>query len=72
MDKSTLGSGGKANVFYILLRDFGEDVAVTAMWRLSRMTSFYLMNRGFSIGIGDVTPGQGKSAVPRTNIIPSG
>lgn len=59
MDKSTLGSGGKANVFYILLRDFGEDAAVTAMWRLSRMTSFYLMNRGFSIGIGDVTPGQG-------------
>lgn len=58
MDKSTLGSGGKNNIFYVLLRDWGKDVAATAMWRLSRMTSYYLMNRGFSIGIGDVTPGQ--------------
>ncbi len=29
-----------------------------AMWRLSRVASWYLMNRGFSIGIGDVTPSQ--------------
>lgn len=58
MDKSILGSGGKNNIFYVLLRDWGKDVAATAMWRLSRMTSYYLMNRGFSIGIGDVTPGQ--------------
>jgi len=27
------------------------------MYRLARITSNYLMNRGFSIGIGDVTPG---------------
>ncbi|XP_034186947.1 DNA-directed RNA polymerase III subunit RPC1 [Osmia lignaria lignaria] len=59
MDKSTLGSGSKQNIFYILLRDWGEDTATTAMWRLARMASFFLMNRGFSIGIGDVTPGQG-------------
>ena len=59
MDKSTLGSGSKQNIFYVLLRDWGEDAATTAMWRLSKMTSLYLMNRGFSIGIGDVTPGYG-------------
>uniref|UniRef100_A0A069DY71 DNA-directed RNA polymerase subunit n=1 Tax=Panstrongylus megistus TaxID=65343 RepID=A0A069DY71_9HEMI len=59
MDKSTLGSGGKANIFYVLLRDWGEEAATTAMWRLSRMTSAFLMNRGFSIGIGDVTPSEG-------------
>jgi len=29
------------------------------MYRLARITSNYLMNRGFSIGIGDVTPGAG-------------
>ncbi|KAF3423619.1 hypothetical protein E2986_12478 [Frieseomelitta varia] len=58
MDKSTLGSGSKQNIFYILLRDWGEDIATTAMWRLARLASFFLMNRGFSIGIGDVTPGQ--------------
>ena len=26
------------------------------MWRLARITSWFLMNRGFSIGLGDVTP----------------
>ena len=53
MDKSTLGSGSKNNIFYILLRDFGQDVSCTAMWRLSRIASWYLMNRGFSIGKGN-------------------
>ena len=28
------------------------------MSRLARLTPWYLMNRGFSIGIGDVTPGE--------------
>lgn len=28
------------------------------MFRLARVTSNFLMNRGFSIGIGDVTPGR--------------
>jgi RNA polymerase Rpb1, domain 3. len=59
MDKSTLGSGSKNNIFYILLCDWGEDYAATAMWRLARLSSYFLMQRGFSIGIGDVTPGQG-------------
>lgn len=58
LDKSTLGSGSKNNIFYILLRDFGEKYSCDAMARLARLTSFYLMNRGFSIGIGDVTPGK--------------
>jgi DNA-directed RNA polymerase III subunit RPC1 len=58
LDKSTLGSGSKNNIFYILLRDFGEKYACDSMARLARLTSFYLMNRGFSIGIGDVTPGK--------------
>lgn len=57
MNKATLGSGAKQNIFYILLRDWGEDVAALVMWRLARITSYFLMNRGFSIGIGDVTPG---------------
>lgn len=56
MDKGTLGSGTKKCVFYVLLRDYGEDAATRAMWRLSRMTSYYLMNTGFSFGISDVTP----------------
>ncbi|VDM41651.1 unnamed protein product [Toxocara canis] len=56
LDKALLGSGSKTNIFYILLRDFGENAAVDAMWRLARMAPVYLTNRGFSIGIGDVRP----------------
>ena len=59
MDKERIGSGSKNNIFYILLRDWGEDAATTGMWRLARLTSYYLMNRGFSIGLGDVIAGQG-------------
>ncbi|CAN7998226.1 unnamed protein product, partial [Ixodes hexagonus] len=59
MDKGTMGSGSKNNIFYILLRDYGDQYAADAMWRLARIASFYMQNRGFSIGIGDVTPGAG-------------
>ena len=57
VDKSTIGSGSKSNIFYVLLRDHGEDCAIKAMWKLCRVASYFMMNRGFSIGIGDVTPG---------------
>lgn len=59
MDKSVLGSGSKQNIFYILLRDWGEDVAITAMWRLTRITNQYNSERGISIGIGDLVPSKG-------------
>jgi DNA-directed RNA polymerase III subunit RPC1 len=59
LDKSTIGSGSKSNIFYVLLRDYGEDYAIRAMWKLARVASYYMMNRGFSIGIGDVTPSAG-------------
>jgi DNA-directed RNA polymerase III subunit RPC1 len=58
LDKTLLGSGSKTNVFYILLRDFGEDYALEAMWRLSRISPIFLAKRGFSVGIGDVIPNQ--------------
>lgn len=37
MDKSTLGSGTKNCIFYVLLRDYGEIFATKAMWRLARV-----------------------------------
>jgi DNA-directed RNA polymerase III subunit RPC1 len=58
MDKTTIGSGKKDNIFYIILRDFGPDEAVLAMNRLSKLSARYLTNRGFSIGISDVYPSQ--------------
>nr|XP_016942385.1 DNA-directed RNA polymerase III subunit RPC1 [Drosophila suzukii] len=56
MDKATMGSGTKQCIFYLLLRDFGELHATKAMWRLARIASYFLQNRGFSFGISDVTP----------------
>ncbi|OAF71957.1 hypothetical protein A3Q56_00278, partial [Intoshia linei] len=58
VDKSTLGGGSKNNIFYNILRDYGDEMAALSMWRLSRMIPYYLSNRGFSIGISDVTPSQ--------------
>ena len=58
MDKSTIGSGKKDSVFYVLLRDFGPDAAVQAMNRLAKLSARWLTNQGFSIGISDVYPGE--------------
>ncbi|XP_072757329.1 DNA-directed RNA polymerase III subunit RPC1-like [Anoplolepis gracilipes] len=59
MDVSTLGSGSKQNIFYILLRDWGEDVATAAMWRLTRLTNHFNFDRGISIGLGDLIANEG-------------
>ena len=58
MDKSTIGSGKKDSVFYVIMRDFGLDAAVQAMNRMARLSARWLTNQGFSIGIGDVYPGE--------------
>ncbi|KAH3683384.1 hypothetical protein WICPIJ_005642 [Wickerhamomyces pijperi] len=57
MDKSTLGDGKKHSVFYTILRDYGPEAAATAMNRMAKLCARFLGNRGFSIGINDVTPG---------------
>ncbi|XP_042221179.1 DNA-directed RNA polymerase III subunit RPC1-like [Homarus americanus] len=59
LDKSLLGSGSKKNIFYVILKDYGKDHAADAMWRVARLSTLFIMNRGFSIGIGDVMPGSG-------------
>lgn len=58
MDKSTVGDGKKDSVFYVMMRDFGPDYAVQAMNRLAKLSARWLTNRGFSIGVSDVTPGK--------------
>lgn len=58
MDKATIGSGKKDNVFYIMLRDFGPAVAAEGMNRLSRLSARWFTNMGFSIGITDVYPSE--------------
>lgn len=42
MEKATLGSGSKNNIFYVVLRDYNGQEAGQIMWRLARVSSFYL------------------------------
>ena len=42
LDKASLGSGSKNNIFYILLRDYGQQVAADCMSRLARLCPFFL------------------------------
>jgi DNA-directed RNA polymerase III subunit RPC1 len=58
MDKSTIGSGKKDSIFYVILRDFGPDEAVKVMNHLAKLSARFLTNKGFSIGINDAYPGQ--------------
>lgn len=57
MDKATVGDGKKDSVFYVMMRDYGPDHAVQGMNRLAKLSARWLTNKGFSIGINDVTPG---------------
>ncbi len=42
LDKATLGSGSKSNIFYILLKDYGQQVAADCMSRLARLCPYFL------------------------------
>ena len=54
--KGALG-GSKAGLFSVLARERGPKTAASAMNVLSRVSARWIGERGFSIGIGDVTPG---------------
>jgi len=56
LDKSLLGGGSKSSLFAVLLRDHSAEAAALAMGRLAKLTSRFLMDHGFSIGILDVQP----------------
>ncbi|SCV70568.1 BQ2448_3330 [Microbotryum intermedium] len=58
MDKSTVGDGNKRSVFAVIQRDYGADEAAAAMNKMAKLCARWLANKGFSIGISDVTPGQ--------------
>ena len=47
MDKGTLGSGSKNNIFYVILRDYGEMYTANCLARLARLCPAYL-SKNFS------------------------
>lgn len=56
LGKKTLGGESKSGLFYVLIRDFGAAEATRCMTRLSKFCARFIGERGFSIGIEDVTP----------------
>ncbi|POW18023.1 hypothetical protein PSTT_00252 [Puccinia striiformis] len=58
VDKAIVGGGKKDSIFAVINCDFGPDEAVKAMNRLAKVSARWLANMGFSIGVGDVTPGE--------------
>ena len=56
LDKKLLGGGAKDGLFARLYATSGGDYAATCMHRIAQFTSRWLMNYGFSLGLGDVSP----------------
>ena len=56
LGKKTLGGESKSGLFYVLIRDYGAKEATRCMSRLAKLCARYLGDRGFSIGVDDVTP----------------
>ena len=55
IDKNTIG-GNKKGLICVLVRDFTPEETVQVMGRITKMTSRFLMDYGFTIGLDDVTP----------------
>jgi DNA-directed RNA polymerase III subunit RPC1 len=71
LGKKTLGGDSKMGLFYVLIRDYGALEATRSMSRLAKLCARYLGDRGFSIGIDDVTPSVELNAM-KQNILTSG
>jgi len=51
-----VGSGSKQNIFYVSLRDWGEETAIVTMWRLVKLCNVFNKSKGISLGLGDILP----------------
>lgn len=58
LGKATLGGGNKSGLFQVLSTDYGSSSAVLVMNRLARLSAKMIGEKGFSIGIDDVTPAE--------------
>ena len=56
-DKSLLG-GDKMGLHYSLIRDFNVQTAAAVLNRLAKLSARWIGDRGFSIGLDDVTPSE--------------
>ena len=58
LGKKVLG-GSKPGLFFVIIRDASPAAASLAMGRVARLAARWLMDRGMTIGIDDVTPSEG-------------
>lgn len=56
LDKKLLGGGAKDGLFARLFAGLGGEYSAICMNRIAQFTSRWLMNYGFSLGLGDVFP----------------
>jgi DNA-directed RNA polymerase III subunit RPC1 len=56
LGKKTLGAESKQGLFYVLITNYGSELAAQCMGRLAKFSARFLGDRGFSIGVEDVTP----------------
>jgi len=56
LGKATLGGGNKSGLFQVMVSDYGPGAAVKVMNRLAKLSAKMIGEKGFSIGIDDLTP----------------
>ena len=71
IDKSIIGDGSKKSMFYVAMRDYGQEVAASFMNRVAKLSARWMGNRGFSIGIDDVQPSN-KLAEEKIKVVQKG
>ena len=56
IDKNSIGNTKSGGITHVLMNDRGPDAAKAFLGLNQRMVNYWLMNRGFSVGLGDMVP----------------
>ena len=56
IDKNCIGNTKSGGITHVLMNDKGPEAARMFLGLNQRMVNYWLMNRGFSVGLGDMVP----------------
>ena len=56
IDKNSIGNTKSGGITHVLMNDKGPEAARLFLGLNQRMVNYWLMNRGFSVGLGDMVP----------------
>lgn len=56
IDKNSIGNTKSGGITHVLMNDKGPEAARMFLGLNQRMVNYWLMNRGFSVGLGDMVP----------------